>query len=226
MLISKEDINKIVRFTNLAENDNGSPETDYKSIYVYKDGNNKRRQVTLGRGFSQDGGNLWKVLQRYIDKKGQDSEFFKNYKNKMSDGNLWKDTVFLSRLIKAGAEPVMKESQDEIFNEVYLGPALKWADNNGFKLILSLCVIVDSFLHSGRMTPFLMEKFSEKKPIGGGDEKKWIECYLKERLSWFTRVTDALHTCMFRPQFFLNEISKDNWELNCPLMVKGKGKIC
>lgn len=225
-MISKELFNIISRFLNLCENDSGSPETEYNKIYIYKDGNNKRKQLTLSRGFTQDGGNLWKVIQRYIDKNGQLSNFFSKYQNKMSDGNLWQDKTLIANLVKAGSEQAMKDAQDEIFNEVYLGPAVKWVDINKFTENLSICVIVDSYLHSGQMTPFLIQKFNEKKPVSGGNEKIWIQSYLEQRLAWFERVSDPLHTCMFRPQFFLNEIAKDNWELSCPLTVKGKGKIC
>jgi len=225
-MITNDHLRIFSRFLNLAENDSGSPETEYNKIYIYKDGNNKRKQVTLSRGFTQDGGNLWKVLDRYISKKGILSDFFSPYKSKMKNADLWADKLFLSSLVKAGGEQAMKDSQDEIFNEVYLNPALKWADKYGFKEVLSVGVIVDSYLHSGQMTPFLMAKFAEEKPSGGGDEKKWITLYLQERLAWFKRSTGALHTCMFRPQFFLTEISKNNWELSCPLTVKGKGKIC
>lgn len=225
-MIGKEYIKIFNRYLNLCENDSGNPETEYNKIYIYNDGNNKRKQLTLSKGFTQDGGNLWKVLDRYISKNGQLSSFFSKYKTKMKDGNLWQDKTLIKNLVSSTSEQVMKDSQDEIFNEVYLQPALDWAEDNGFKEILSNCVIVDSFLHSGQMTPFLMQKFSERKPSSGGDEKKWIKSYLDERLAWFKRSTGALHTCMFRPQFFLTEISKNNWNLNCPLILKGKGKIC
>lgn len=223
---TKELLNLYSRMLNLFENDSGSAETEYNKIYLYNDGNNDRKQVTLSRGFTQDGGNLWKVLERYISKKGQLSTFFSGYKKKMSDGKLWQDKVFIKNLVTAGSEQVMKEAQDEIFNEVYLGPAIDWAEDNGFKENLSLGVIIDSFLHSGQMTPFLMQKFAERKPSSGGDEKKWIKSYLTERLAWFKRVSGPLHTCMFRPDFFLGEIKKDNWIFNCPLVIKTKGKIC
>ncbi len=225
-MTTKDNIRKFSRFLNLAENDSGSPETEYNKIYLYKDGNNKRRQVTLSRGFTQDGGNLWKVIDRYISKKGLLADFFKGYKSKMKNANLWQDKEFISNLVKAGSEQVMKDSQDEIFNEVYLQPALDWAEDNGFKETLSKAVVVDSYLHSGQMTPFLMQKFSERKPSSGGNEKKWITSYLEERLAWFKRSKGLLNTCQFRPKFFLDEIKKNNWSLDCPLSVKGKGKIC
>ena len=58
---------------------------------------------------------------------------FKKRLDKFSKGILINDTEFIKGLVSAGAEQVMKDSQDEIFNEVYLRPALDWAEDNGFK---------------------------------------------------------------------------------------------
>jgi chitosanase len=213
-------------FLNLAENDSGSPNTDYRSVYIYADGNNSRKQVTLARGFTQDGGNLWKVLQRYIQKGGDRSQFFAAYKSKMGSAVLYKDSAFIKALRDSSIEQKMKDAQDEVFNEVYLSPALSWAENNGFKLPLSYAVAVDSYLHSGKMSDRVTKRMSQKTPSKGGDEKAWITEYLKIRLSWFAGASGALKTCTFRPKFFLGEIDKGNWNMSCPLSVTGKGKIC
>ena len=226
MIADPASIRIFERFLNLAENDSGSAETDYKTIYRYADGNGKRRQVTLGRGFTQDGGNLWKVLARYIEKQGKEMIFFSRYAHKMSDGALWQDAAFLKTLGAVSTEAAMREAQDEVFREVYLTPALEWADSREFQLPLSYAVAVDSYLHSGQMTKWLVASFPEHTPANGGDEKAWMKAYLEARLAWFARVSGDLHTCMFRPQFFLGEIAANNWELHCPLMVRGKGKIC
>lgn len=216
----------IIRFLNLSENDNGSPENDYRTVYLYDDGNNDRSQVTLGRGFTQDGGNLWKVLARYIAKGGARADFFRPYQSKMSRADLYQDKAFLKALGESSTEKAMQAAQDEIFDEAYLGPALDWANEHQFKLPLSIAVIADSFLHSGKMLDKLVDSFPDKKPDAAGDEKVWIKKYLQARLDWFTRSTGKLHNCMFRPNFFLGEIQKKNWDLACPLLLKGKGTIC
>ena len=58
----------ILRVLNVAETDH--PDGKPYAVYVYADGKNGRKQVTLGVGFTEDGGNLEKVLNSYIAKKG------------------------------------------------------------------------------------------------------------------------------------------------------------
>lgn len=212
---------KISRMLNVFENDSGSPETDYKSIYIYHDGNNKRRQVTLARGFTDDGGNLKKVVQRYIALGGKLSKVFQSRLDKFATGVLVNDQEFIKALSDAAAEPVMRQAQDEVFISAYLAPAFRWAATNRFVLPLSQAVICDSFLHSGTVPEWLTLRFSERKPSSGGNERQWIIAYLGERLAWFQRVTGALHNAQYRPKFFLKEIERGNWNFNSPLIANG-----
>ena len=218
-------VRKVTRFLNLCENDSGSPDTDYRTIYRYKDGNDKRRQITLGRGFTEDGGSLRKVVARYVQKGGK-SKVLANNLEKIGKGVLVTNTEFITALRDASAEQEMKDAQDEIFREVYLDPAVDWATRQGFTEPTSIAVVVDSYLHSGQMTPKLVQSFAEHTPKNGGSEHKWMQSYCEARLAWFTRVTTILHTCMFRPRFFLGLMNAGNWSFDCPLKVPEKGSIC
>ena len=210
---------------NLFENDNGSKFTDYRSVYIYRDGTGKRKQITLGRGFTEDGANLKKVIDLYVSKGGK-STVLKDNASKIGKGVLVGNTTFIKALRDASAEDVMKASQDEVFTKVYLQPALDWAHVNGFKTPLSNAVVVDSFLHSGTMTSWLVKAVTEQRPSKGGNEKAWIKQYCEGRLAWFKRATGALNTCQFRPKFFLKQMSVGNWDFNCPLVIPEKGTIC
>lgn len=223
--MNPDKIRLAMRMLNAFENDSGSPETDYKSVYIYHDGKNKRRQVTLARGFTDDGGNLKKVLERYILRGGAQQEFFAGRLKLCGTGVLVDDKEFLKGLGDVSAEPAMREAQDDVFESEYLQPALNWSGRYGFKENLSQAVIIDSYLHSGSMRPALMDSFAESKPSSGGDEKDWVESYVNARLAWFKRVTGALHNCTYRPEFFLGEIKKGNWAFDCPLRSNGTN-IC
>lgn len=214
------------RMLNLFEQDSGSPETEYNVIYLYKDGNNGRRQTTLTRGFTDDGGNLKKVVLLYIQKQGLLSDLFKKRLPAFGKGTLPTDKEFLQALVKAGNEQAMKDAQDEVFQSAYVQPALDWAERYGIKTPLGVGVVVDSFLHSGTVPEWLCKRFQAARPASGGTESTWIAAYLNERLAWFTRSTGLLHTCTFRPLFFLDQVKNGNWDLNCPLVVRTKGKIC
>ncbi len=224
-MIPDETVRLINRFLNLCENDNGSPENDYGTVYRYKDGNNKRRQVTLSKGFTEDGGNLRKVVDLYLRKGGQ-SAVLKSRVDKIGRGVLADDAEFVKALSKAASESVMREAQDEVFRTAYLNPALAWAASRGFAEPLSYAITVDSFLHSGRMTPFLVNSFAERPPSMGGDEQAWMRAYCEARLAWFQRAAGALRTCVFRPSFFLAQMEANNWSFACPLRLPGKGTIC
>lgn len=218
--------NKINRMLNVFENDSGSPESDYTSIYLYKDGNNNRRQVTLGRGFTDDGGNLKKVVERYIKKGGKYADNFKKYLNSFGKGILDDDRDFLKLLVLSGKEDqIMRDAQDEIFDEKYWNPAEDFFNDNKFTLPLSLAVILDSYLHSGSILLFLRKRFPASVPLRGGNEKDWINQYVKVRRSWLKSKGKPLSNTLYRPDFFLSEIKKSNWNFNCPLIANDR-KLC
>jgi len=216
MTPSPELIRLIERMLNAFENDSGSAETDYRTVYIYHDGNGGRKQLTLGRGFTADGGNLKKVIDRYVSKNGALSAQFLQHASLSPD-----DTALIDLIHRASTEQAMHEAQDEIFSEVYLQPAFDWATKYGFTWELSAAVIADSFLHSGGMLHFLMDSFAEKKPSDGGDELKWIHEYLTARRAWLIRKGKPLSNTIYRPDFFLVQVATGNWNFNPPLIANG-----
>jgi chitosanase len=201
---------------NAFENDDASPEANYSAIYIYHDGNNHRRQITLGRGFTADGGNLKKVIDRYTQKGGALAAQFADHQALLPD-----DTELLSLIHRAAGEQSMRDAQDEIFAEVYLQPAFDWAASHGFELPLSVAVIADSYLHSGGMLKFLMDRFPDKKPIDGGDEKVWMAEYVRTRHAWLLSKGKPLSNTVYRPEFFLTQMDAGNWNFNPPLIANG-----
>ena len=59
-----------------------------------------------------------------------------------------------------------------------------------------------------------MDRFAEKKPSDGGDEKAWIEAYLDARRDWLaTHSNSVLRNTVYRCDCYLHEIGRNNWDL-------------
>ena len=99
-MIDKKSHDTIVRIINCIENDSASDQTDYASVYLYHDGPNKQRQVTLGRGYTSTGGSLWKVLQKYIDKNGENADFLRIISPKCAASHCAKTKLFYAISLK------------------------------------------------------------------------------------------------------------------------------
>lgn len=215
-------IDFIRRIVSVAETD--EPVWNPAAVYVYNDGNNKRKQCTLSVGFTADGGNLRKVLERYVEVGGAYAAQLTLYIAALKAGDPGTDPEFISLLKEIGKnDPVMMGVQTEMFDELYLAPAFVWATKYGFTQPLSYLVIADSFLHSGSMLDFLMNKFAEKKPSDGGDEETWIHDYLDARRDWLANHSNKiLNGTVYRCDCYVREIERSNWDLaQAPVNMHG-----
>jgi chitosanase len=219
MSLKPPEIDFIRRILSVAET--GKEEWDPSAVYIYADDNRfspPRRQITLSIGFTEGGGNLKTVLESY--QKTGTLVNFAPYLPGMGDKgrpSLCENPKFVSELKAAGKDPIMVQAQKACFDQLYLGPAFAWAEKYGFVLPLSYLVIADSFLHSGSMLPFLVNSFPEKKPVDGGDEKKWIEAYLKARKNWLANHSNkVLNKTVYRVNCYLSELTASNWDLTSP----------
>jgi len=217
-------VNFIRRILSVAETD--EPVWDPSAVYKYNDGPGKTPQWTLSVGFTEMGGNLKVVIERYLELGGSLAVQFAPYLAVMGKKHIT-DPEFKTLLQQAGKEPAMEQAQAEIFDEKYLGPAFAWAKRYGFTKPLSFLVIADSFLHSGSMLPFLMDRFPEKKPVDGGNEEVWIKAYLRERRQWLsTHSSTILRATVYRAECYLEQIKKDNWSLAAaPVNMHGTGVL-
>jgi chitosanase len=201
-------------------------ETNYTTIYIYHDGPDKVRQITLGFGITEYG-NLKELIQTYIKKNGKYSAQFQQYVSEIGKTSLVNDAHFKDILIKSAQEDsLMRESEDEIYDKLYWEKTFNWFTINKFKINLSMGVILDSYVHSGSILGFLRDKFKEKVPAAGGNEKKWISAYIKTRRDWLANHSNPiLRGTVYRADFFGAQIHNDNWDLKCPLVPHGV-KIC
>lgn len=215
---------KIEQIVNCFET--GTPYGNYSDVTLYNDGPNELLQVTYGRaGVTEYGGNLEKVLVSYINKKGDKSNILYPYIAKIGKrpSVLAVDNVFIALLKELGHDTIMHQAQDEIFDSEYWVTAQKFYQDNKFTLPLSMLVIYDSYIHSGSVPMFLRNRFSERTPLNGGNERKWIDAYVETRGQWLKfHSNPILRQTVYRTNLFKKLSSDNNWNLDGNINANGE----
>jgi chitosanase len=222
MLLNKNQKSVIERVINVFET--GSPAGNYAAIAIFPDGPNKIRQITYGRSQTTEYGNLRELVQNYVNASGMFSAALKPFASKVGTTALTDDAAFKDLLRKAGQlDPVMKSTQDAFFEARYFRPAMKWADEHGFRLPLSMLVIYDSYIHSGSIRPDIRQMFPESPPSRGGDEKAWVTAYVNARHKYLAgNQNPVVRPTVYRTQCFKDQIQKQNWNLDLlPISANG-----
>lgn len=177
-----------------------------------------RSQTTLGSG------NLLTLLQRYCDNHGA------RFGNRLTpwlarfqsvDFDLDHE-LRLHNLLRATADdPIMRETQDAFFNDVYWQPAERNAANLGITSALGTAVVYDSSVHGSwkLMRDRTVARFGSVATLG---EKKWIKAYVDTRHNWLsTHPRSDLRKTAYRMESFLRLIEQGYWGLELPLVVRG-----
>jgi chitosanase len=202
----------------------GTPEGDYGAISIYADGPHKMRQITYGRAQTTEYGNLRKLVQMYAAVGGTFSQTLNSFANIVGSVPLTDNDQFKNLLRNAGRkDPVMKQIQDQFFDQVYFLPAMHWADENGFTKALSCLVIYDSYIHSGQILWTIRQKFAESPPGMGGNEEVWIKEYVDARHDWLENHQNPIvRKSIYRTAAFKEQIATGNWDLlNVPITING-----
>ena len=180
-------------------------------------------QVSYGIIQFNESSYLKNLLIDYTVQNGAYAKDFLPYIDLIGTCVLHQDTDFKSLLRLAGQDHIMRKCQDAIYEENFINPALKWADNEGFTLPLSTLVILDSFVHSGSVPMFIRRRFKEPVPRNGGTEKDWISEYILHRKKWMlSHKNTLLRNCAYRMNCFAALIADDNWMLEkLPIFANG-----
>lgn len=223
-MITSQQKTKILQVINVFET--GTKEGKYDTLVIYADGKNGSRQITYGRSQTTEQGNLKALIQMYISQDGIFASQLKVFVNKIGQESLVDNTAFKNLLRKSAREDViMRTCQDDFFDILYYKPAFQFFQSNHFTTALSLLVIYDSFIHSGGVPSFLRERFPEKIPVNGGEEKKWITQYVNTRHLWLANHSKKiLQKTIYRTECFKNQISTNNWDLSKEI-IANKVKI-
>lgn len=222
MILNKNQKSVIERVINVFET--GSPAGNYAALVIFHDGPGKIRQITYGRSQTTEYGNLRELVQNYVDAGGMFSDALKPFAANVGKTPLTDNATFKDLLHKAGQlDPVMKSAQDAFFEARYFRPAMKWADDQGFTLPLSMLVIYDSYIHSGSIRQEIRSMFPESPPSRGGDEKAWITAYVNARHKYLANNKNpVVRPTVYRTQCFKEQIQKNNWNLDMlPISAHG-----
>ena len=191
----------------------------YDKIYKYEDGPNDIKQITVSFGVTEYG-NLKKLVESYVNKSGKHASELKEYIPLIGKSPLVNDEKFVGLLKESGSDPIMHEVQEQAYEDMYITPAYKFCEVNGFEQNLSKLVICDSYLQSGSILQLLRNRFATVVPVKGGDEKQWIIDYCRARRAWLENHTKKiLNNTVYRMDFMLDLIKKGDWTLSNPPFV-------
>lgn len=193
------------------------PLGDYGAVAVLSDG----AGLSVGiNQFTHKSGSLADVIDRFVKLGGNLPAIIKNVLPDLRAGRNIEarsaDSVLKNAIKSLGPDDKWRQAQREIAFENYLEPALKACEGSGFVHPLSLAVVYDSINQGGY--PNVRNKVS----ASDHDEKAWIAEYCADRKAWLKSSKKSIvRTTVYRPNFFLGQIAKGNWELGLPLAVNG-----
>lgn len=176
-----------------------------------------RSQTTLGSG------NLHELLRRYCGNAGaRFASALAPYLPRFAARDLGLDTDrHLHNLLRASADdPVMRETQDQFFDQVYWQAAERAAGAIGAQTPLGVAVVYDSTVHGSWKA--LRDRTAQRHgALGASGEQAWIGAYVDTRRAWLaTHPRKDLRATTYRMDAFRRLIDQDYWGLTLPLVVR------
>ncbi|MBO9548071.1 peptidoglycan-binding protein [Pseudomonas sp.] len=200
----------------------GSVLGDYGNVTVIKGDSGHltfgRSQTTLSTG------NLYILVERYCQNPGaRFSQQLQDYLIPLKACDTELDhTGLLHNILRATADdPVMRDTQDNFFDDKYWQPAEKSAEDIGITTPLGLAVIYDSTVHGswGLIRDRVLH--AKGNPVAVG-EHAWIAAYVDAREDWLANHdNEVLHATVYRTQALRQLITQGHWGLDLPLVVRG-----
>jgi len=178
-----------------------------------------RSQTTLGSG------NLSDLLQRYCANPG--ARFGPRLAPSLprfAGRDLTLDTdQRVHNLLRASADdPVMRDTQDTFFDQVYWSPAERAADRFGISSPLGVVVVYDSHVH-GSWRAMRDRTTSRAGDIANLGERAWVSAYVATRREWLANHSRAdLRATVYRMVALGRLIDQGYWGLDLPLVVRDK----
>jgi chitosanase len=178
-----------------------------------------RSQTTLGSG------NLATLLQRYCANHG--ARFGARLASSLPrfaqrDLTLDADMKLHNVLRACADDPVMRDTQEAFFNDVYWRPAYATAGKLGIVSPLGVAVVYDSSVH-GSWVLIRDKTVAAVGAVGAAGEKTWIQAYVSARRNWMaTHKRPDIRATVYRTDAFQRLIDQGFWGLELPLVVRGQ----
>lgn len=195
---------------------------DYGSVTLIK---GDPGHLTFGRSQTTlASGNLHELIQRYCRNPGaRFGEHLAPFLAALKSPDLELDhNRHLHNILRASADdPVMRETQDQFFDQVYWQRAENAAAALNITTPLGLAVVYDSTVHGswGRIRDSVIEGRGSPDDLG---EQAWIAAYVDAREEWLANHDNrVLHATVYRTQAFSRLIELGHWGLDLPLVVRG-----
>lgn len=212
----------------------GCPAGDYSSCGDRGDG----AGLTYGAHQGTDrSGTLDEIVWRYIRERGDWAASLTSFMDelKRDETERYKDAPWVRQLrellVKAGADPTMRDVQDQVFADRYWVPAMRYGQGLGLELPLSYAALYDLAIHSRDpdepMTEFrradqLRQTFDGLPPSRGGDERSWTMQLTAARDRWLrTSATKPVRASAYRTIALMALMDAGAWDLRLPLTVRG-----
>lgn len=133
------------------------------------------------------------------------------------------DNELKSALRSAGKTAIMRQAQENVAVKYYMQPSVDACDGSGFVLPISLAVVYDANNQGGYVA--VRDNVTVKRSDFNSAlafEKAWITSFCAKRKHWLaTRSKSIVHKTVYRPEFFLDQIGRSNWNLDFPMSVHG-----
>jgi chitosanase len=178
-----------------------------------------RTQTTLGSG------NLHRLVETYCANAGAlFGTRLEPYLPRLAAADLSLDhDGKLHNLLRASADDsVMRETQDQFFDQFYWQPAVRAATKLGITSPLGTAVVYDGHVHGSWARLRDRTSAAVGAPAKAG-ERRWIGAYVAARRHWLgTSTRQDLRATVYRMDAFQRLIELGQWGLELPLVVRGR----
>lgn len=199
----------------------GSPRGEYSRVTSHRDD-----LGGLTYGCSQTtlaSGNLYLLVLDYCAREdARHAESLSAYlpRLKARDAALNTDGELHALLTRAGDDPVMQDTQDRFFDEVFWQPAERHARHLGIESALGHCVIYDSQIH-GSLRRIMQKTDAEFGSCRDRGETAWVSRYVDTRRDWLLNHRNPLlPRTVYRMDTFRELIAQQRWNLALPLRIR------